>query len=233
MMTTLLVPDVIDTICGDGVARLLLSMTCREYRHRYSHWSWSIELMTNVISQCSVSTVLMFGFPSLDLRSLIQRRLDVFEKLSADSTHRLSIRECVAAASVGYLEALQLIMSRGVEWHIDVCREAALQGHLNILEWMWKFEVHRHQWGPAIISYAAANGHLNVVKWLRTTANCEWDYRTCYNAARGGHLEVLKWAHANGAIGLSNGTIGLDDYSLNLAVAGDHQHVIDWFNSIQ
>ena len=44
---------------------------------------------------------------------------------------------------------------------------------------------------------AAVGGHLEVLQWLRSRAECPWNVRTLQEAVRYNHVEIFKWAHIN------------------------------------
>ena len=87
-----------------------------------------------------------------------------------------------------------LIRARRWKYPDDVCLQAAIGGHLDVLQWARR---NGCPWDKRTCSRAAFGGHLPVLQWAREN-DCPWDVSTCYFAARGGHREVLQWARANG-----------------------------------
>jgi hypothetical protein len=85
---------------------------------------------------------------------------------------------------------------RYVPWNYKIYENAALHGHLPIIEWALSKEKSPPQVG-SMCSQAALNGHLHVLKWA-LSKNFAWDTSTASNAAKNGHLEILKWLHING-----------------------------------
>src|SRR5579872_1192098 len=77
---------------------------------------------------------------------------------------------------------------------VEVCANAALGGHLEVLKWTRE---KYFNWDWKTCANAAMNGHLEVLKWARMKY-CPWDYRTCEYATNYHHLEVLLWARQNG-----------------------------------
>ena len=82
-----------------------------------------------------------------------------------------------------------------------ICKCAASDGHLAVLQWA---RARGYPWGrikwtriAGTCAWAANNGHLAVLKWARAQG-CPWDGKTCAKAAKNGHIAVLKWARAQG-----------------------------------
>lgn len=73
------------------------------------------------------------------------------------------------------------------------CAYAALEGHVNLLEWARSLQA---PWDMNTCAQAAIGGHVDVLQWLRENG-CPWNEQACYIAARYGHLEVFQWAIAN------------------------------------
>ncbi len=76
------------------------------------------------------------------------------------------------------------IVAEEARLRVSVCRAAAENGHLGLLQWI------RRQccpWDKWTCSLAAKNGHLEVLKWAREQG-CPWDGYVCYYAAKKGHV---------------------------------------------
>ena len=94
-----------------------------------------------------------------------------------------------------------------------LCRYAAKNGHIPMLQWARK---HRCHWDSIVLAtMAAEHGHLNVLQLLQshgaarlqrmpaTTGRSSffkdpmpWTRIVCEGAARGGHLQILQWVRA-------------------------------------
>ena len=100
------------------------------------------------------------------------------------------------AALNGHLEILNWALKNEYCWKDDVkiCRKAAINNHLEILKWARK---NGFAWDSKTCAKAAKHGHLELLKWARENG-CPWDGLTCDCAAKNGHLEILKYARENG-----------------------------------
>merc|ERR1719443_954090 len=101
-----------------------------------------------------------------------------------------------AAASVARAEMALAALEGPAqsEFESGLCAYAAMNGHLEVLQWA---RAHGCPWNTSTCAEAAENGHLEVLQWARAHG-CPWGEDTCAYAAEGGHLEVLKWARAHG-----------------------------------
>lgn len=77
---------------------------------------------------------------------------------------------------------------------VDLCSNAALGGHIHVLQWLHK---KGYQWDEQTCHNAATNGNLELLKWAREN-DCPWNEETSLYAANGGHLKILEWLHENG-----------------------------------
>ena len=105
--------------------------------------------------------------------------------------------------------------------HEELCAEAALGGHLEILK---LFREKNYEWNHDVCSYAALNGHIEILEWARKQG-CEWDSVSCSCAAMHGHLEVLKWAYEHGC------EYDIDKIYENAEENG-HIKILDWIDEI-
>ncbi|PNH08368.1 Ankyrin repeat domain-containing protein [Tetrabaena socialis] len=91
------------------------------------------------------------------------------------------------AAEVGNVEALQYVLSQGIEVHPGMMRRAARGGHMAIMEVL-------HARGVPVdeetVKTAAEAGHLPAVAWLVERLGAA--------AARAGSMELLRWLRAWG-----------------------------------
>lgn len=127
-------------------------------------------------------------------------------------------------AEKGYLNLMKWAELNGAPWTGYICVNAALGGHISVLEWIWEMK----KWtdlSQSICAAAAQNGHLEVLKWLLSkeilcdedvfaaaawgghikvmewlrSEGVSWDKRACSRAAKKGHLEALRWLHSHNA----------------------------------
>ena len=113
----------------------------------------------------------------------------------------------------GNLEMVKYYIKNGCPWDEDVCSNAALCGHLEILKW-----ARSETWDEWIYMYA----DMEMLKWERSEG-CPWDEKVCINAAFGGHLEILKWARSEGC--------PWDEEVCTYAARNGHLEVIKWAKS--
>ena len=77
-------------------------------------------------------------------------------------------------------------------WDTWACKMAAMNGRLDVLQWM-RSQTTPCPWNEWACANAARNGHLDVLQWLRTqTPPCPWNAWACAYAAKNGHLDALQ-----------------------------------------
>jgi hypothetical protein len=124
---------------------------------------------------------------------------------------------------------------------------AAIEGHLDIVEWLWNIGTRATKYG---VNIAVANGHLDVVEWL-------WDKgvvvtkKGANRVALKSNLDVVKWLWkkgvtttkrgANDAIGngliditkwLLNKNISFSKHAPNLASSSGNLISLKWLNDM-
>ena len=102
-----------------------------------------------------------------------------------------SLSEVVASVA-----RLRWARALGYAWGPRTCRQAALAGHLAVLQWA-RAQDPPCPWDEGTCAKAAKYGHLEVLQWLRANG-CPWNDWVCMSAAENDHLEVLKWAYEYG-----------------------------------
>ena len=99
------------------------------------------------------------------------------------------------AGLCGYLNGIkQLVSTVGGKWDNFTCSNAALNGHLEVLQYA---HYNGCKWDAWTCSNAALNGHSEVLKFAHENG-CPWSEHTCSNAALNGHLNILEYAHVKG-----------------------------------
>lgn len=135
-------------------------------------------------------------------------------------------------------------------WDEYATDQAASNGHLEVLKYLDKCELHSNWNDYSMIWGAAGGGHLEVVKWLRARG-CPWTSIATYGAAEQGHLEVLEWALENGCPcsdcavpgAARNGHLSVlkllckngcqcDDSTCVEAVRNGNWHVVKWLHEM-
>lgn len=106
------------------------------------------------------------------------------------------------AALSGNLAVLEYLRDVGCprdEYHEHmVCRRAAFEGSINVLEWL-RVQSPPFRWDKGVCADAASGGQLATLKWLRAQSPpCPWDEDLLAAASDGGYDEILVWATANG-----------------------------------
>ena len=90
----------------------------------------------------------------------------------------------------GYIDLIELLISRNVPITPRMFDMAAFRGHLHVVEWL-----HSRNYTCTFeaIDEAAGNGHLEVVKWLflHRTEGCSEN--ALLFARENGHLDVVEW----------------------------------------
>ncbi|KAL6077681.1 Ankyrin repeat domain-containing protein [Balamuthia mandrillaris] len=123
-----------------------------------------------------------------------------------------SLRNCEAAAETGQLALLQWLRDHGANWAGGVLRLAALNGHLEVLQWAaknycpWKEDpmADDYFYHPCPVLLAAAHGgHVEVLEWLwehYPTRMQAKKHNSSYasTAASRGHVQVLEWLKERG-----------------------------------
>jgi hypothetical protein len=201
--------DVMDLICDDSVARLLMSLTCRDYNVQIDY---SDEM---VAKYCDVTTIekLNIGrlfyrainFDRVDLLQLYHRRrpqlIQTFLKKNITATQEAVDDQypwvtevCSIIAHCGSLTLLKWSRENGCEWDDTTCTNAAEAGNLEILKYCKESGC---EWDECTFYYAALGGHLDVLQWMLDNG-CPWSDETTVAAAMEGNIQVLKWLRANG-----------------------------------
>ncbi|KAG6624025.1 uncharacterized protein IUM83_02135 [Phytophthora cinnamomi] len=106
------------------------------------------------------------------------------------------LRAMNLAAANGNLELVQWLHQVRHEASASAAAKAAQGGFLDMLKWMDKHSLCKHQGVP--VEDAAAGGHLKVVKWLHKSGVGIATPRAMNAAAANGHLDVVKWLHRKG-----------------------------------
>jgi hypothetical protein len=95
-------------------------------------------------------------------------------------------------AGKGYLNLLLWLDS--LKYKISNCvpHNAAMYGHLHILEWITTKK--KYTLGRDVMEIAATHGHLHILEWYyqKKPDACQGIVRY---AIENGHLHILKWAH--------------------------------------
>lgn len=150
------------------------------------------------------------------------------------------------AAANGHIHVLEFFRNEySITADTDVCRRAAENGQLKVLQWIQENGFRNSipsgaiaefngflpsfprsaevtstlEWNEKICHAAAGNGQLEILKWLRKN-HCPWNETTCSEAARGGHLDILQWARANDC--------PWDEWTCTQAALSGHLHIIQW-----
>ena len=108
---------------------------------------------------------------------------------------------CTAAASQGDLGLLQWVRLVGAPWNGGAYKDAAMEGHLHVLEFLWEHHCPFENKGEGLdaqdnldvaLYTSCLNGHLDASQWLyERGAKADADATTA--AADGGHIAVLEW----------------------------------------
>ncbi len=102
--------------------------------------------------------------------------------------------DCIVnVAEKGCLNILQWIKHRDQQlckWSIWACAGAAMNGHLDVLQWL---RLQGCPWDKWTCIHAAGSGHLKVLQWAHEHG-CPWDYHYCIQSAKTkGHIDAMKW----------------------------------------
>ena len=140
--------------------------------------------------------------------------------------------ELSSIAEEGRLDILKMLKERDVEFDVFLCASAASNGHVDVLEWLYKSK-EECSWEVSAVA-ASLNGSLEVLKWLKAK-ELKFDRHHCkMQAACGGQLGVLRWLKGE------NEEDDEDEFDLSMwgsgvfamAVKYGHLNVIDWVVSI-
>ena len=94
----------------------------------------------------------------------------------------------------GRLDILEWCIQNGCTLYPLASYNAAMYGHINILEYIKKNDL-TYNWNDVeLCNHAAKNGKISTLIWLREqNPPCPWNEKTCVIAAINGQLETLKW----------------------------------------
>lgn len=102
---------------------------------------------------------------------------------------------CAFSAFKGQIDTVKFFIMNEVDYDEETATQAALGGHLNIIEWLT--EHLKIKWNEQTCTAAAYNGHLEILKYIRSHG-CPWNADVCFFAAQQRHLDLLQWARENG-----------------------------------
>ncbi len=110
----------------------------------------------------------------------------------------IDILACNATVGNNQLIAIQFLIDKKYDFNTQGYAVAALNGHIESLELLYKNNIPLGQDnGANICRNAAIGGQIEALKWLRVKG-CVFDADICSAAASHGHLKFLKWLYANG-----------------------------------
>jgi hypothetical protein len=143
--------------------------------------------------------------------------IDWMRQTWTDNVHFL-LRECVSfgdisnelysthASAHGQLQTLQHLTELGYNWDFDTYKNAAKNGHLELLKWM-------HDGDGSVAMFplnninickaAASGGQNNVLQWYKEEMDIQrglWqivDY-VFIEAVKNGHVHTMQWLKENG-----------------------------------
>ena len=209
---------------------LALAMTCRFFREKQKDLGWELETNLRANGLFDLRKSERLPSHSFDWYRWV---CDTFEILPGFKERWERVKGALYegdlleyAAFQGSVEILRWLMEeKGWAWNQKVCYEAAGEGHLDVLKWLWSRNP-PESWGEWTCAYAAEEGHLDILKWLRKQdPPCPWDYNTCSKAAREGHLDVLKWARDQ------DPPCDWDAGACADAAIGGHLDVLEWLRA--
>ncbi|KAG3027418.1 hypothetical protein PC121_g17770 [Phytophthora cactorum] len=163
-----------------------------------THVVLSLDAYLDPSTTWSIPDACRFG--SVRLLDRIAARIKATEDDSSEG--RKSQREfqigVTTAMQLGFVGVVQWLIRRYPEGRVpsnDVA-EAAKNGHLLVLEWLFNHHDHVY-WGGDEMYCAVANNHLEVAKFLHEfTAPPPDDMFLIDEAARHGDLEMMRWLHS-------------------------------------
>jgi len=117
-----------------------------------------------------------------------------------------------AAATHGHLVVLKWLRERGCPWDEKVTGEAAVRGHMHILN--YALDNNAPVGTESLMRKAARHGRMECVRWLYIVRKHDLTSSVYEGAAYGANLELLKWLDAQ------DPKIGTREASIHAADAG-------------
>jgi hypothetical protein len=164
-----------------------------------------------------------------DLRKLVLAKLDCWDMELVKHAHipqsttvvfhdRAFHSWCARNGHLGLLQWIELHVFQCTE----VCAEAAVGGHLHVLQWLV------HMGCPMrypLYPHAAVSGNVEMLEWLKIREHSRIPIGkerpdACNIAVKYGHLPALQWLDKNGFYML--------DHLHDIAIQNDHLHVLQW-----
>lgn len=119
-------------------------------------------------------------------------------KCSYESEIVSSPRFFTEAARFGNIDILEWLKKYGCPINIvHVCRKAAKNGHLHVIEWCIENYPDEEWQYRRVCESAVSGGQLEILKWLKLN-NCPWNKEECKaKAKRKGFTEICEWIDKN------------------------------------
>jgi hypothetical protein len=139
-----------------------------------------------------------------------------------DEYSAIGVDVCQEAARNGHVHVLEWVLANGGTWDDQAWSSAAFGGQLATLEWLLaKSTSSTPPLGldDHMCTSAAQSGSLDVLKWLRQHG-CPWGHSVCKHAARNGHIQMLQWARRSGC--------NWDHQTCDAAAQGGFLDVLKW-----
>lgn len=148
----------------------------------------------------------------------------VLDKRHVPTGQTRSVFCCIEAARQGHLDCLAYLWVHGCPWDERVCAAAASNGHLDCLQYARE---NGCPWDVFTCRAAAASGHFMCLTYAHKN-RCNWDETTCEAAAAGGHLACLAYAHQNGCRWDQKTTIAAAANGHTVCLAYAHEYGCPW-----
>jgi hypothetical protein len=131
--------------------------------------------------------------------------------------HAFTVSTIATACLVGNLEIVKRELTNPSQLHHSYCKNAALNGHFELLQWLHAFGC---PWNETATAAAVSGEHFEILKWL-VEKDCTMHFITSTAAVIRGRFDILTWALDNGC--------PMNEYNC-IESAAEHGHlkILDW-----
>lgn len=106
--------------------------------------------------------------------------------------------------------------------NIHTINNYASTGNLNVIKWLYKFNLYKNENNKYAMNCAIKSGHFDILKWLyKNNINCCTKYSLGIACSKG-YFDMVKWIHKN----IYNDFYYLSSCAMDLAAINGHLEIL-------